>query len=125
MPPLAASGATASEPAPAPVAQAPQVPADAIPAAVSKPMSTKRKIAIALWGSSLLAGGGGVWFNQRGIDYKVNFNDAYAFHDEQGLRDAGKNMDKAFLYRGVGYGLSVGTLVAGLVLWFLPEGDNK
>ena len=100
----------------------PVVPADAIPKAASHSLSTKRKIALALWGVALAGGGAGFYFDRQGSDYKTQWNNADTNHDLATLQDVGPKMDKAQTSRNVSYGVSIGAVVAGLVLWVLPEG---
>lgn len=87
----------------------------------SAPLSTKRKVALALWGTSLLGAGTGWYFNgQAGVaaeDYdtaviQLNLSDARDAHDRIGTAETGRNAS---------YGVSVGALVVGMALWFWPE----
>jgi len=101
------------------------VPADAIPQGSDKPMSTKRKVAIALWGTSLVGVGSGVYFNQKALDYDKDFDAATTAKNAAELRSANSNLSTAKTGRAASYGLSIGTALLGLVLWFLPEGSAK
>jgi TolB-like protein len=99
-----------------------EVPADALPTIPSKPISFKRKVALALWGGSLLGAGGGYYFDGQGVKYLTDFNAAKSAGNRTDLRDAAGNVDDSKTYRSASLGLSVGTALIGLVLWFLPEG---
>ncbi|HSQ41770.1 MAG TPA: CsgG/HfaB family protein [Fibrobacteraceae bacterium] len=101
-----------------------QVPADAIPQMQSKPLSTKRKIALALGGLSLAGVGMGVYFNQRGVSYRDDYNEANDAEDYAKLSSAYADADDMKTYRNTSYGISLGAAVAALVLWFLPEGGH-
>lgn len=100
-----------------------QVPADAIPVSPSKkPMSTKRKIALALWGASLVGTGFGVYSNTQVTKYQSDYDaaiEASVYADAQSAHD---NVGSAVTRRNISYGVSLGTLLVGAVLWFLPEG---
>ena len=103
----------------------PVVPADALPMRVSKPLSLKRKIAIGLWGSALLGAGGGYWFDSKGKDYAKDYDGAKTLGDSLQASVAYHNINNAKTDRAVSYGISIGTLILGAILWFLPEGDSK
>ena len=106
------------------VAQEPaSVPADAIPKLPSKPMSAKRKWALALWGTSLLGAGGGFYFNNQRAQYTDDYNKALKALNFTDTKTAFDNAQNASTRRTVSYGISLGTLLAGTVLWFLPEGN--
>lgn len=88
----------------------------------SAPLSTKRKVALALWGTSLLGAGVGRYFDSQGFtaaeDYDaallaLHLNDARNAYDRIGTAETG---------RKASYGVSVSALVVGSVLWFWPEG---
>lgn len=99
----------------------PQVPADAIPVGASKPLSTKRKVALALWGSSLLGAGFGVYSNTQLSGFQEDYKSAVAAADYNGAASAYTDGNSAETRRTVGYGVSMGTLVLGAILWFWPE----
>ena len=101
---------------------APVVPADALPAQPSKPLSGKRKVALALWGSSLLGAGGGFYFNSKGSSAQSKYDDAERDHLNAEAQIAYEDVEIADRNRNIGYGASIGTLLVGAVLWFLPEG---
>lgn len=96
------------------------VPADAIPS-LERPMSLKRKIAIALWASALGGAGGGFYFNKQGSAYESDYEKAISQKDTEATKEAFDETQKADLYRNVSYSVSVTGLIAGAVLWFLPE----
>ena len=124
-PPVVATAPTvdlAPSPEPKPQAAA-QVPADAIPSSPSKPMSTKRKWAMALWGTSLLGGGGGYYFNTVRVKRVDEYGNALTARNYADTKAAFDNAQSASTRRNISYGVSIGTLVAGTVLWFLPEGN--
>lgn len=115
--------AVSSEPFPAePVAEKSVVPQDAIPKAESKPMSAKRKVALALWGSSLAGAGAGYYFDGKTSDYADEYRAAIARQDAVVTRDAYDNTRSNKDLRNVSYGVSVGTVLVGAALWFWPEG---
>jgi|GEM_PF-1080496 len=106
------------------------VPPDAIPApAVSKPLSTKRKVALAMWGSAAGFGTLGFLFNRKAFTYRDQYDLAKATwtknpttlnaDDYQASYDNMTTMQKG---RNASYAISLTALVAGTVLWFLPEG---
>ena len=99
----------------------PVVPADAIPSAPSKPMSGKRKWALALWGSSLLGAGGGYYFNGKAVGYASDYDGAQVRGDYLLAQSAYGNINNAKTGRTAGYGASVATFLVGAVLWLLPE----
>ena len=101
---------------------APVVPADALPAQPSKPLSGKRKFALALWGSSLLGAGGGYYFDKKGGSAQGDYEVAAGFLLEADAKVAYDKVQIADRNRNIGYGASIGTLLIGAVLWFLPEG---
>jgi len=105
------------------VEEKPVVPADAIPKSDSKPMSVKRKIAMALWGASLAGVGAGYWFNGQCDTYGQDYQAAINAQNAADTKAAYDNVQTAELSRNASYGISVGTLVAGAVLWFWPEGN--
>lgn len=118
-----------------PKSEAPVVPADAIPkAAPSRPLSGKRKIALALWGTSLAGAGGGYYFNGQAVNHADDYDAAQASYldpsvdrQAEALRegqDAYDNLQSAQTGRTVSYGVSAGAAVLGAVLWFWPEGGN-
>lgn len=113
----------ASEPSPAePVAEKNVVPQDAIPKAESKPMSTKRKVALALWGTSLAGAGAGYYFDGKTSGYADDYRTAITSQDASATKDAYDNTQSSKDLRNVSYGVSVGTVLVGAVLWFWPEG---
>lgn len=87
------------------------------PAGRSNSLSVKRKIALALWGSSLLGAGAGWYFNGQGLDASDNYSAAEKTEDAAALRAAGSDMDAAALNRNVSYSYAVGALVVGAALW--------
>jgi TolB-like protein len=95
-------------------------------------MSTKRKIAMALWGSALVSGGAGVWFNQQGAGYAKDYDNALRNltsssgeqADADRLQSAYDDLKGAKLSRTVSYSVSLGSALIGTVLWFLPEGGK-
>jgi hypothetical protein len=110
---------------------APKVPADVLPVVPSKPLSGKRKFALALWGTALLGSGGGYYFNGKAKGYMTDYNAANtaweipANRTEALVTDLTESYDDATnakTYRSISYGVSLTALVAGAVLWFLPEG---
>ncbi|HSQ40690.1 MAG TPA: CsgG/HfaB family protein [Fibrobacteraceae bacterium] len=96
-----------------------QISADALPKVENRPMSFKRKVALALWGTSLAAAGVGGYFNYRGVGYREDYQNT---KDTSEVRDYASKMDDMERDRNVSYGISIGTALVGLVLWFLPEG---
>lgn len=99
-----------------------EVPADAKPKANSKPMSTKRKVALALWSTSILGAGGAYYFNSKGTEYQSDYWDAREAHNSEDTQTAYDRTQSADRNRSFSYGVSIGSLVVGVVLWFWPEG---
>ncbi|HSQ40675.1 MAG TPA: CsgG/HfaB family protein [Fibrobacteraceae bacterium] len=99
-----------------------EVPADALPHAPVHHLSTKRKVAIALWGCALAGAGAGVYFNSRGNASQDDYKDAVDIEDKTAATSAYNDTQDADLYRNTSYGISIGSLIIGAVLWFLPEG---
>lgn len=98
------------------------------PIAPSKPMSRKRKWALALWGGALGFAGVGYGSDQKALTYVEEYDQAYALFTstptETGavqLQSAFDNMNQWKNIRSVGYSFSVVSLFVGTVLWFLPE----
>lgn len=98
------------------------VPADAIPSSSTQPMSTKRKVALALWGTTLAGAGAGFYFDGQTSDYADDYRKAIADQDVSGTQDAYDNTQSSKNWRNASYGVSAGTALLGLVLWFWPEG---
>lgn len=101
--------------------QAKQVPADAIPKSESKGLSAKKKFAIALWGVSVAGVGAGAFFDIKGADYRKEWEKANEAQDFKALDRAYGNAQDMKLYRNASAGVSIVSLVAGTVLWFLPD----
>jgi len=87
----------------------------------SKPLSGKRKVALALGGSSLLGAGAGWYFNGQGNAAVDDYDTAVLALSKSDAADAHEQIDAAENRRNVSYGVSVGALVLGAVLWFWPE----
>jgi len=87
----------------------------------SRPLSLKRKIALAMWGSSFASAGGGYYFDVQGEGALNDYNRAHLLQDAEGLRAAAENMDKDAVRRNAGYGAAAGTALVGLALWFWPD----
>jgi len=87
----------------------------------SRPLSSKRKVALALWGGSLLGAGAGYYFNGQGNDYQDDYFAARDAMDSGTTQTAYENTQTADRNRSISYGVSIGTLVVGAALWFWPE----
>jgi len=98
------------------------MPVEAIPKMPSKAMSAKRKWALALWGTAALGAAGGYYFNGKGNTDQSNYNTAIAAKDQAESVTSYNDTKNADLYRNTSYGISIGALVIGAVLWLLPEG---
>ena len=85
-------------------------------------MSTKRKVALAPWGTSLAGAGAGFYFDGQTSDYADDYRKAIADQDVSGTQDAYDNTQSSKNWRNASYGVSAGTALLGLVLWFWPEG---
>jgi TolB-like protein len=105
---------------PKPIQVEPQVE----PMQPAKPLSLKRKFAIALWGTSALGIGSGMYFDSKGATYLKDFNTAESLNNAEELRRASKNLNDAESFRNASYGVSIGSGLLGLVLWFWPEEGN-
>ena len=99
----------------------------AVPHIESHSTSTRHKIALALMGGSLVSAGLGVYYNQKAIgyrnDYDANMNlpnpsKAVADRAYNNIEDMKTNRVATFSGAGV-------LALAGIVLWFWPEGDSK
>lgn len=101
--------------------QAKQVPADAIPKVEAKGLSAKKKFAIALWGISAAGAGAGAFFDIKGASYRKEWEKANEAQDFKALDRAYGNAQDMKLYRNASAGVSIVSLVAGTVLWFLPD----
>lgn len=101
--------------------QSQQVPVDALPKSAEKGLSAKRKFALALWGVSAAGIGAGTYFNMKGEDYRKDWEKANEDENARALDRAYDNTQDMKLYRNTSYAVSVVGLVAGCVLWFLPE----
>ena len=126
--PTAAVDSVAAIPAPAQLAQeapAQSAPVKSVPAEVSsepsRPLSIKRKVALALWGGSLLGAGAGYYFNTQGDGYQADYVSARDAQDSDATQTAFDNTQAADRNRSISYGVSMGTLVVGAALWFWPE----
>jgi len=108
--------------APAEPSVARPTPIEALPVAPAKPLSTKRKVALALWGTSLVGVGTGAYFNSKGTSYQDDYNTAYAANNYTQTKAAYNKIQDAKTARNASYGISIGTFLLGAVLWFLPEG---
>ncbi len=104
------------------IQDSPQVPVGAIPVAQSKPLSTKRKVALALWGTSVLGAGFGVYSNIQVSNDQKDFDDAIASANYAKASSANQDANSAETRRTIAYGVSLGSLLVAAVLWFLPEG---
>lgn len=98
-----------------------EVSPDAIPRASSSAMSTKRKVALALWGTSLASAGAGFYFDGKTADYADDYRAAIANQNVSETQDAYDNTQSSKTWRNTGYGVSAGSAILGLVLWFWPE----
>jgi TolB-like protein len=85
-------------------------------------LSLKRKIALGLWGTTLLASGGGAYFNSVGVASQKDYYTAVDAENKTGAKTAYDDIQSASSKRNMSYGASLGTLVLGAVLWFWPEG---
>ncbi len=88
----------------------------------SKPLSMKRKVALGLWGGSLLGAGAGWYFDGQGKVAADDYDAAVANLDKAAAADAFDRTESAQTGRNASYGASIGLLVIGTVLWFWPEG---
>lgn len=88
----------------------------------AKPLSTKRKVALALGGGSLLGTGAGWYFNGLGDTAAQDYDAAVTSLDKSAADDAFSRTESAQTGRNASYGVAAGTLVLGAVLWFWPEG---
>lgn len=100
-----------------------QVELDAgIPAIPTKSgLSTKRKIALALWGGTLLGAGTGYYMDTKVDQYLDDYNTAFKAQNYAETKAAYDNGNSATSLRNISYGVSMGTLLVGAVLWFWPE----
>lgn len=107
--------------APAPeVAQEPAFPADAVPEPIeSKGLRLTQKIAIGLWGAAIVGAGTGTVFNIMSYQDIDDYDDAYDRRDIHGMDKAESDQDSHIRGRNISYGISLGSLVAGTILWFL------
>jgi len=85
-------------------------------------LTMKRKIALALWGTTLLGAGSGFYFDRKGTDYADQYDAAKSAGDRSAADDAFANIHSTKTRRDVSYGVSISSFVIGAVLWFWPEG---
>lgn len=93
-----------------------------------KPLSKKRKWALALWGGSLGFAGFAMGANEQAKAYASDYDQwrmAFEKNPNQPiadvLQDTYDHLNRWNLLRNSGYSLSLISLVAGAVLWFYPE----
>ncbi|HSQ43043.1 MAG TPA: PEGA domain-containing protein [Fibrobacteraceae bacterium] len=81
-------------------------------------MSMKRKLALVFLGVGVASGGAGAYFNSKGASYKDDYNAA----TERSVGEAAyDDMDDMKTYRNISYGVALGTVLVGAVLWLWPE----
>jgi len=102
-----------------PIVSKSKVPRDAIPKAEFKPMSTKRKVALALLGPSFVGAGVGYYFDGKAANYRSEYHTAIDNKDPITTKDAYDNTQSAKNLRNVSYSVSVGVVLVGVMLWFL------
>jgi len=100
------------------------VPADAIPKIHNSPMSIKHKVALALWGTSLAGLGTGYYFDAKGKEYDKTYDAELKALNKAGATSAYNDIQTAKTGRAVGYSVSIGSALVGLILWFLPDGGR-
>lgn len=87
----------------------------------NKPMSIKRKIAIALGVMALGEAGGGVYFNYGAAVSALDYDDAIAAGDYYAAESAFSKIEDQKNLRLASYSASIATAIVGVVLWFWPE----
>lgn len=92
----------------------------------SRPLSTKRKLALGLWGTGLAGAGTGIYFNQQMVAAGDDYDAAISGASPSKVRaeSAYDDLQSATTGRKVSYGVSIGSVVLGSILWFWPEGGN-
>lgn len=109
--------AVAPEPTPEPE---PVIAPDVLPALPPIPgLRMTQKIAIGLWGASVASLGTGVVFNVFANQDIEDYDAAFEREDIRGMDTAESNQNDHIRGRNISYGFSLGTLIAGTVLWFL------
>lgn len=105
-----------------------KTPAYIPPPVPSKPLSTKRKWALALWGGSLVFGGMGYGTDQKALTYAEDYDLAasnFAANKSDAtasqLQSSYNNVNLWKNLRNTGYSLSIISLLAGVVLLVMPE----
>jgi hypothetical protein len=105
---------------------APQVNVE--PPTPAKPMSSKRKWALALWGGAIGFAGVGYGSDQKALTYSEDYDVAYANFNStpteasaSELQTAYDNVNQWKNIRTAGYSFSVLSFLVGAVLWFMPE----
>lgn len=105
---------------------APQVNVE--PSTPAKPMSSKRKWALALWGGALGFAGVGYGSDQKALTFSkdydaalVSFNSNPTDATANELQTAYDNVNQWKNIRTIGYSFSVLSFLVGTVLWFMPE----
>jgi len=84
-------------------------------------MSTKRKIALGLWGGSLLGAGGALYYNSQATAAQDDYDAAWESYDQLKTRKAYADLQDAESSRNISVGVSAGTVLIGALLWFWPE----
>lgn len=93
------------------------VPVDAIPsAATAKKLSTKRKIALAMGGASLVSSGAGLYFNSTADGYADDYRNALANQNRPAIDEAFDNTETSKNRRNGAYGIAIGTAVIESVI---------
>lgn len=87
-----------------------------------KPMSLKRKVALAMIAPAVGGGAWALYANSNGSDALTRYNQAWG-QDVVAADAAYEDIQNAESQRTIGSGIAIGSVVVGLVLWFLPEGN--
>lgn len=107
----------APEPEPEPT---PVVAQDALPALPPLPgLRTTQKVAIALWGATAASLATGVVFNVMANQDIEDYDNAYDRRDISAMDKAESDQSSHIKGRNISYGISLGTLLVGGILWFL------
>jgi hypothetical protein len=92
------------------------VPSEALPTVAETSMSSQRKVALWLIGSSVVGFGSGYFFDGQIDHYAADYDNAFVFNDQVAAYD---NMERSRGYRNVAIGSASVLGFVGLVLWIL------
>lgn len=93
----------------------------AAPASRQVGISFKRKLALGLWGSSLLAVGGGAYYHAQAMSAREDYDAAWDSFDRNAALSAYADYNDYRSGRNICFAVGAGTALLGAVLWFWPD----